>query len=88
MAVVASLFVASPALAAICIKRINFDPAGADSGTNAHLNKEYVYIVNTGPNAVQLRGWKVFDRGRDHVYRFNSLYLEPGDTIHLRSGSG
>ena len=28
-----------------------------------------IYLVNTGDNDVQLRGWKVVDRGRDHVYR-------------------
>jgi hypothetical protein len=31
----------------------------------------------------------ILDRGRDHVYRFTSkLNLDPGDTIHLRTGSG
>jgi hypothetical protein len=79
---------APPAGAAMKIKRIAFNPPGEDSGTNRHLVREYVYLVNTGPNDVQLRGWKVIDRGRDHVYRFSSLFLEPGDTIHLRTGRG
>jgi hypothetical protein len=78
----------APALAAIEIKRISFDPAGADTGANLHLNREYIYLVNTGPRAKQLRGWKVIDKGRDHVYRFGALLLEPGDTIRLRSGRG
>ena len=82
------LTTAAPATAAIEIKRINFDPAGRDTGTNAHLNREYIYLVNTGPRAKQLRGWKIHDRGRDHVYRFQALYLAPGDTIHLRTGRG
>lgn len=76
------------ALAAIKIKKIAFDPPGRDSGTNRHLNREWILIKNTGPNDVQMRGWKVFDRGRDHVYRFRSLSLESGDTIHLRTGRG
>ena len=80
--------VAAPAHAAIKIRKISFDPAGADDGSNRHLNKEWIKIVNTGPNAVRLRGWKIVDKGRDHVYRFNSVYLEPGDTIRLRTGRG
>ena len=79
---------AGPAHAAVEIRRINFNPAGRDTGDNSHLNREYVYLVNSGPRSVQLRGWKIFDRGREHVYRFGSLYLAPGDTIHLRTGSG
>lgn len=79
---------ADPASAAMEIRRINFNPDGRDSATNSHLNREYIYLVNTGPRAEQLRGWKLFDRGRDHVYRFGALYLEPGDTIRLRSGRG
>jgi len=79
---------AGPASAAMEIRRINFNPDGRDSATNSHLNREYIYLVNTGPQAQQLRGWKLFDRGREHVYRFGALHLEPGDTIHLRSGRG
>lgn len=78
----------TPAFAAIRIKKIAFDPPGRDSGTNRHLNREWILIKNTGPRAKQLRGWKVFDSGRDHVYRFNSIYLEPGDTIRLHTGRG
>jgi Lamin Tail Domain len=74
--------------AAVKIKRIRFDPPGPDGGSNQHLNREYIFLVNTGPDAVQLRDWKVADRGRNHRYRFSSLYLEPNDTIHLRTGHG
>lgn len=78
----------TPAFAAIRIKQIAFNPPGWDSGTNRHLNREWILIKNTGPNDVQMRGWQVFDRYRDHVYRFNSIYLEPGDTIRLHTGRG
>lgn len=54
---------AAPASAGIAIKRISFDPAGADTGTNSHLNKEFVLLKNTGQTDVQMRGWKVFDKG-------------------------
>ena len=79
---------AAPAHAAIEIRSINFNPDGRDTGENSHLNREYVYLVNSGSRPVQMRGWKVFDRDRAHVYRFGALYLQPGDTIHLRTGRG
>jgi hypothetical protein len=67
---------------------INFDPDGADDGSNRHLNKEWILLVNRGNRAVQLRGWKVIDAGRDHVYRFGSIYLEPDAGVRLRTGRG
>ena len=79
---------AAPATASMEIRRVQFDPFGEDTGSNRHLNREYIYLVNTGNNAKQLRGWKVFDRDRDHVYRFTSVLLDPGDTIRLRTGRG
>lgn len=79
---------AAPASAGIRIKRISFDPAGADTGTSSHLNKEWVLLKNTGQTDVQMRGWKLFDLGRDHVYRFYSLFLSPGDSVRLRTGRG
>lgn len=90
IAVMASVLVvsAAPAHASVEIRRINFNPDGRDTGDNSHLNREFVYLVNTGSRPVQMRGWKIFDRGRAHVYRFGALYLEPGDTIHLRTGDG
>lgn len=82
------LIAGSPAGAGIKIKRVQFNPSGPDSGANWHLNREYVYLVNTGSRGVQLQDWRVVDRGWDHVYRFPALYLSPGETIHLRSGKG
>jgi hypothetical protein len=72
------------------IKRIEFNPPGPDDRSHPHLNREYVYLVNTGDKPVQLNDWKVIDhRGRRHVYWFTSkLYMDPGDTIHLRTGHG
>jgi hypothetical protein len=82
--------IALPAAAfgAIRIKKIAFDPPGADTGTNSHINKEWVLIKNTGDNTKQLQGWKLLDRGPDHRYRFGALSLAPGDFVKLHSGSG
>lgn len=89
---------ASPAGAAIRIKRINFDPDGADSGTNRHLNKEWIIIKNTGDKMRKLDGWKLHDRGRDHTYVFGDrsqgddvftdIRLEPRGYIRLHTGKG
>lgn len=89
---------AGPASAAIRIKKISFDPAGADSGTRRHLNKEWILIKNTGDKVRRLDGWKVHDRDRDHTYIFGDtsqgddvftdIHLEPGGYIRLHSGQG
>ncbi len=83
------LFAATvPASGKIVITRINFDPKGRHTGNNGHLNREYVSIWNSGERARRLRGWKIHDRGRDHVYRFRRLTLQPGDTVTLHTGNG
>jgi hypothetical protein len=89
---------AAPATAAIKIKRIAFDPAGADSGTNRHLRRELVVIKNTGSRAVRVDGWRLRDRGGDHTYRFGDqrrgddvftdIRLRPGEFIRLHTGRG
>jgi len=44
------LLLAFPAVASAAIKvsKIHYDPPGEDTGTNVHLNKEYVVLKNTG----------------------------------------
>lgn len=86
--VVVLLAMTGPAAAAIKIKRINFDPAGRDTGTNAHLNQEVIVIENTGARGRSLDGWKLHDKGRDHLYRFSGLRLNPGDIVTLHTGIG
>lgn len=74
--------------AAVRIRHINFDPAGVDTGSNAHLNEEWIVIKNTGSHAVQMRGWTILDRDSEHVYRFSSLLLRGGERAKLHVGSG
>lgn len=83
-----SLLVVTPASAKVEIKEIAFNPKGADDGSNRHLNKEYVFLKNTGSRTKDLSGWKLHDKGRNHVYRFDDLRLHPGDTVTLRTGQG
>lgn len=87
-AVVLVVTVSAPALAAIRIKKIAFDPAGADSGSNQSLNAEWILLKNTGDTAKELEGWKVLDQGPDHRYRFQALSLAGGDLVKLHSGQG
>jgi hypothetical protein len=88
LAVIFVLATGSQALAGLRIKRLNFDPSGTDTGTNRHINRETVLIVNNGTQDVQLRGWKLFDAKRTSVYNFHSLLLLPGESISLHSGRG
>jgi hypothetical protein len=76
------------ALAGIKIKAIYFDPPGTDTGSNSHLNKEYVVIKNTGNQGRQLRRWKLFDKGRIHTYRFGRFKLRAGRSVKVHTGRG
>jgi hypothetical protein len=51
-------------------------------------NQEYVKITNSGKNAVNLKGWKITDKGVKHVYIFPSYTLKAKSTVTLRSGLG
>lgn len=85
---VAVLALPGTALGAIKIKAIYFDPPGTDTGSNSHLNKEYVVIKNTGNQGRQLRRWKLFDKGRIHTYRFGRFKLRAGRSVRVHTGRG
>lgn len=80
--------VPSQALAAIRLKKIAFNPSGADTGTNNHVNKEWVLIKNTGSSSKNLDRWKIKDKGADHTFRFAGISLPGGDLLKLHSGNG
>ena len=82
------LVASATASARIRITEIQFNPAGRDTGTNAHLNKEWIVIENTGTKKRTLTGWTVHDRGRGHVYRFGSFVLRPDEYVRLHTGKG
>lgn len=79
---------ASPALGAIRLKKIAFDPPGKDTGTNTHLNKEWILIKNTGSASKNLSQWKLKDKGGDHTFGFPGISLPGGDLLKLHTGSG
>lgn len=88
IAVLALLGFDDGASAAIRMKRIYFNPPGADTGSNRSLNKEYVVIKNTGSKKRSLDGWKLLDKGADHRYRFPDIILAPGDYARVHTGRG
>lgn len=75
------------ASAAITITKIQYDPPGTDTGSNAHLNKEFVVIKNTGNSAVNLDGWLLKDRA-GHRFDFVSFTIRAGRSVTIHTGSG
>jgi hypothetical protein len=69
--------VRDPARGSVHIDFVRYDPAGTDTGTNAHINKEIVIIKNGTGKARSLTGWTLRDTA-GHVYPFPSTRLRPG----------
>jgi len=77
------------ASAAVKIKEIEFNPPGPDTGTNAHINKEYIMFTNTGGTTVMLNHWTVRDAD-GNVFRFGADDRIPAHAdlmIHTGRGS-
>lgn len=68
----------------IAIADLSIDTPG---GPRDNLETEFVALENVGNGPVDLDGWRVEDRA-GHTYVFHALVLEPGATVHLRTGSG
>lgn len=66
----------------VSIVDLDFNPRGG-----GQLD-EYVTFENTGSVPVDLDGWTVRDEGDVHTYEFDSLVLDPGDSVTLVTGSG
>jgi Lamin Tail Domain len=87
---ISSLFVADPAEAAssLQISRILYNPAGSDTGTNSHLNQEYIRIRNLSSTTKSIAGWRVRDAA-GHSYTFpTGARILPGEEATLRTGKG
>ncbi len=72
----------------VFIDFVRYDPAGTDTGSNAHLNKEIVVIKNSTSKRRTLTGWTLRDMGSNHVYRFPVTTLKPGRSIAVHTGLG
>jgi hypothetical protein len=87
-ALAATLVLVPVAPAGVKIFQIQYDPPGRDTGTNAHLNLEFVYLWNTSRSrAVQLSGWTLRD-AQGHVFRFPAYRLRGGEYLAVATGKG
>lgn len=50
--------------------------------------QEYIKITNKGSKSVNLKGWKIKDKGAKHTYTFYSYTLKSKASVILRSGKG
>lgn len=50
--------------------------------------QEYVKITNKGSTSVNLKSWKIKDKGYIHTYTFGSYTLKSKASVTLRSGKG
>jgi Lamin Tail Domain len=71
----------------VTIPIIHYDARGNDN-LASNLNNEYVVFKNNTNTAIRMRGWKVHDEGRIHVYTFPTFRLGAGKTVTLHSGRG
>lgn len=73
------LVAAQPASAApaVQILKVRYDSAGADKGSNASLNDEWVMLKNTSSSNRVLTGWTVKDK-TGYTYTFPPSRSGPG----------
>ncbi|MQA11842.1 MAG: lamin tail domain-containing protein [Pseudonocardiaceae bacterium] len=84
-----SLVTAVPAEAAarMQIYSVVWDLAGSDSGTNWHLNQEFVRIKNTSRVAINVTGYRLHDQA-GWTYRFPQTTMAAGQTVYVHTGKG
>jgi hypothetical protein len=72
---------------AIRITKIYYDSPGADTGSNASRNAEWIRLKNTGRTTRRLSGWSIGD-ALGNAYFFRQVKLRPGRTVTIHTGSG
>lgn len=91
VAAFATAFLVAPsadaASSAIKFRKIQYNPPGTD--TSAKLNQEWVKLKNTSSSrTINIGGWKLHDKYKNHKYTFPSTKLSPGETVKVHTGSG
>ena len=81
------LAIPGQALAKVEIKRIKYNPAGPDNGSNDNLNREWVQIHNGGTRAVGIWNWRIRDKS-GHIFIFPNINLTPGQDVRVHTGGG
>ncbi len=70
---------------AIAFSATQFNAPGDD---RQNLNGEWVRLTNRGDDTVLLAGWTLSDNSGSTVYTFPAVYLVPGETVTVFSGTG
>ena len=69
----------------IYISATQFDAPGDD---RQNLNGEWVQLTNKGDDTVLIAGWTLSDKGQSTLYTFPAIFLVPGETVTIFSGTG
>jgi competence protein ComEC len=69
----------------IYISETQFDAPGDD---RQNLNGEWVQLTNRGNDTVLIAGWTLSDNSRRTRYTFPAIFLVPGESVRIFSGSG
>jgi competence protein ComEC len=70
---------------AVMISAIQFNAPGDD---RQNVNGEWVRLTNRGDDTVLIAGWTLSDNSRIILYTFPVVYLVPGETVTIFSGTG
>ena len=69
----------------IYISATQFDAPGDD---RQNLNGEWVQLTNKGDDTVLIAGWTLSDKGQSTLYTFPAIFLVPGESVTIFSGTG
>lgn len=69
----------------IVFSATQFNAPGDD---RQNVNGEWVQLTNRGDDTVLIAGWTLSDNSRSTLYTFPAVYLVPGETVTIFSGTG
>jgi competence protein ComEC len=70
---------------AVMFSATQFNAPGDD---RLNVNGEWVRLTNRGDDTVLIAGWTLSDNSRSILYTFPAVYLVPGETVTIFSGTG
>ena len=78
---------AASAQARIRFSFVQYNPPGADTGSNTSRNAEYVTLYNPGATGKVITGWRILDN-QGHVYKFKTYTLCSHCKVTVHTGNG
>jgi Lamin Tail Domain len=75
--------------AAPCVQiyRIYYNSPGADTGSNASLNAEFISLHNSCATARPMTSWKISD-AQNHWFIFGTYSIPGGQYVRVHTGKG